>query len=164
MLFFFFLQTNPEHVVSTTTNGKRAHWGIIRGVVGRRGTIARGDVFSSVEWAEQAVARKEELLPEVKIFWYEGGEEEENCVRVEEKEKDEEEEEDTTLFDNEKEMFVILQHTTHGKVCVVPFATLVTSNACVDDCMTSDDRNIGWIETHRQLANTWLVLVPPRDI
>lgn len=160
-LCFFCIQTNPEHVVSTTTNGKRAHWGIIRGVVGHRSTVARGDVFS-VEWAEQAVARKEELLPEVNIFWYKGREEEGNCVRVEEKENNEEE--DTTLFDNEKEIFVVLQHTTHGKVCVVPFATLVTSNACVDDCMTSDDRNIGWIETHRQLANTWLVLVPPRDI
>ena len=46
-------------------------------------------------------------------------------VSVEEKDKD------ITTFDEKEHVYLILQHTTHGKMCVVPFAMLITSNTSI---------------------------------
>ena len=36
-----------------------------------------------------------------------------------------------TTFDEKEHVYLILQHTTHGKMCVVPFAMLITSNTSI---------------------------------
>ena len=113
---------NQEHVVAVDQGGKRAHWGIVRGVCG----LPCNEEYSGVYWDDEDGLKKKERV-------------------------------DVKCFEEMNDVFVVLQHTTHGKVSVVPFAKLVVSNAHVDDCISSDDRGIGWIEKERHLASTWLV-------
>ena len=65
-------QQNQEHVISMTTGGKRAHWGVVRGVVTRAALSSR--------WAEDAAVREGEVLPKVRICWFEEFEEFEDLV------------------------------------------------------------------------------------
>ena len=123
-------QQNQEHAVSTDSGGRRAHWGIVRGVV--RLLPSNSKVDSGVRWCESTSNTCKN-----------------HCFK-------------STLMTDE--VFVVLQHTTHGKVSVVPFEQLLASNAQVDDCVVSDGLGIGWIETDRQLARTWLICWPENKL
>ena len=144
--------SHQEHAVSVDTHGKRAHWGIVRGVVicnNKKGVTVIGE---HKQETEQSKTSSTNALHTMNVVWVNDREHAKSNASW------------LDLYDVCSQIYVVLQHTAHGKISAVPFETVMTSNAQIDQCITSDDRNIGWVETERHLAETWLICLPPRTI